>query len=113
VSHHASGHKEHEHQVRWKRVKHLRGGQVVHSEGGEECECPTATDTAAGKDAISRLALKPNAAGQQGKAHSISAEHLAGWSPGLEFVRQEECQPNDQDGDAELVQPVGSQLLFY
>jgi len=112
VSDHARSHEQHEDEVEHQRVDHSRGIQMMHGIGGEKGKRPATPDAAAGEDPIGGLALKPYAAGQHCEADSIAAGNFAHWAPGLQLIGEEEGDADDEDGDAELVEPVCAEAFF-
>src|SRR5579872_2599160 len=109
---HARSDEEHQCEVNRQSVEDTRRLQVVGSEGGEVSKSPSAADTAAGKYPVCRFAFEPDTAAEEDDAHRKSAEDLAAGSPGLQFVREEKGEPYYEDGDANLIEPVGAKRLF-
>ncbi len=112
MAHHARRHQHHQHKVEGQRVDDARCLQVVHGEGGEVGQRPSAADAAAREDAVGWLAFEPDASAQKREADRESAEHLAARSPGLQLVSEEEGEADYQDGNADFVKPVRAQRLF-
>src|SRR6185503_11308275 len=85
VADHSGGDEEHQDKVEGKRMKYTRCLKVVRSEGCEVGKGPTASNSAAGEDAVGWFAFEPDTTSEEDDADGESAENFATGAPGLEF----------------------------
>ena len=87
-------------------------GYVIHRIGRKECERPAASNARSYKNPILMLALQHQAADQQGGADCITNKNLSQRSQCPELKCEEESNPENQDHNTKLVEPIRPEPFF-
>ena len=112
VRDHSRGRQEQQYQVDPLCFDDSRGGHVVHGVGDKEQKRPTAANTGARENAIAVVAFEKHSRGQHAQARRVPYQDLAGRSQSRQLVRHPQRNPDDQEHDGQLVEPVLAQLFL-